>query len=501
VTLGRSIILPWLVVVSLANLAIADDESPPAPPQASAADLPASAEAWSPTPKVTPARRPVAKKAVQQAQHFVQQANSDEPLGFRDAYFQPSSSPGGARPAITQPQAGASDGSSVRQAQYVAQQPDAGAPLGFNGAHFQPSAPIDPSQDPGIFDEPVEEIHEPFDLGAPAPAVSSGDWIRTGRWYTEQSAVYMDRSTTVKNSVVLGTDFSSSSVPHYFNFLQIPLDMGFRPGLRSTVGRDLGRDDRNRDHALEFTFLGFATWHTSGSLVSVVPAGIFSNIDPSNSVVTFNASNAQMFAEASSLDSYELNYRIDSRPKRDQMVYTRDSTWVRQATTSTTQGMFAGLRLVTHNERLNYFGQSSIGNGVYSIFTNNSMIGPQIGFDWFYERSDWRLGMRSKAGGLVNFANQSSNLSILDVNGVPLPGNAITHDSASTLSFMGEMSLIGSYRIRPNFGIRVSYDVIFLTDQALVQNQLTFAPGGLTAISLQHALMFQGASLGFELSR
>ena len=207
-------------------------------------------------------------------------------------------------------------------------------PLGFSGSHFQESAPVDPSMGSEVFEDPYPPLEESLDPNAPAPTISSGEWMRGGYWYTQQSAVFMNRSSNVKNSIILSTDFTSSNIPHYLNFLQIPIDPGFRPGVRSTVGRYLGRDAKNRDHSVEFTFLGFSNWRASDGITAVSPGGIFSNVDPSNATPVFTGSNSQTFAEASLFDSYELNYRIDRRPKRDQMIYTRDSTWIRQATPS-----------------------------------------------------------------------------------------------------------------------------------------------------------------------
>ncbi len=353
-------------------------------------------------------------------------------------------------------------------------------PIGFSGARFQPSMPVDPSLGASMFEDPVE-MSDPLDIEAPAPAVSSREWLRKGYWYTQQSAVFMSRSTNVKNSTVLSTDFSSSSVAHYLNFLQIPIDPGFRPGVRSTVGRYIGRDARNRDHSVEFTFLGFANWKTAGGLDAAIPGNIFSNIDPAAAVTgastpVFNAANTQTFAEASSFDSYELNYVIDRRPVRDQMVYTRDSTWIRRGTPSRMPAIFAGIRVVTINERLNYLSSSSVGNGTYNIFTHNNLVGPQAGFDWFFDHNDWRLGTRLKGGAMVNWTNQTTSVQILDFAGAPLVPNRNQHASDNIFAFVGEINFIGAYRLRPNFAIRVSYDLMWVTSLALAQNQLNFTP-------------------------
>src|SRR5262249_10194535 len=146
---------------------------------------------------------------------------------------------------------------------YAGAGPYGGEPLGFSGSHFDPGPGYGTPPISGIFSAPEEEfLEEPVCADGPAPAVSSGEWLRGGCWYTQQSVVYMSRSSNVKNSIDLGIDFSSAPVgfEHFRNVLRIPVGMGFQPGWRGTIGRYLGRDDRNRDHSVEFTFLGLTHW-------------------------------------------------------------------------------------------------------------------------------------------------------------------------------------------------------------------------------------------------
>ncbi|MBI3836971.1 MAG: BBP7 family outer membrane beta-barrel protein [Planctomycetia bacterium] len=399
----------------------------------------------------------------------------------------------------------------VRPAKFVAQHPNPDEPLGFGGALVEPSTPVDPPAHPSFFDdEPLPEkreaLHEsqaPLDPGGPAPATSSGDWLHNGRWYTEQSVVYMSRAVNVKNQVVLAADLASAALTRQQNTLAI-VDQAFQPGMRSTIGNFLGRDDRNRDHAIEFTFLGLTHWRAAGGLTAVNPGAIFTVLNFTNTVPAFDGAKSQNYVESSSFDSYELNYRVSRRLSHDQMIYTRDSTWVRQCTPATLPSVFAGVRVVTINEKLGYFSQTvaPVVNGAYRVSTHNSLVGPQIGGDWFYERSEWRFGARGKAGALVNWANQSSDVQITDANGgiVPSIQNRNQHASADILSFVGELNLIGAYQLRPNFALRTSYDLMWATNLALAQNQLTFTITNPASVAGQHSLFFQGFSLGFEYS-
>ena len=389
----------------------------------------------------------------------------------------------------------------IRRGQYIARHPNPNEPLGFEGARFSPGAPVDPSLDPGILvDDPIEEFYDPMDPDAPAPTVSSGEWIRNGCWYTQQSAVYMNRNVNIKNQIRLAIDLSSAILPAFMSRLDIAPNMGYEPGLRSTIGRFLGRDPRNRDHALEFTFLGLTHWQHGASLTAQEPGAIISVIDPTNNLPGFNGSNFQSYFQSSSFSSYELNYRINRRLSRDQMIYTRDSTWVRRCTRSPLPSIFGGLRVVSIAETLHYVGDSSTAHGTYDIATHNNLVGLQAGADWFYEHYEWRLGGRVKGGSFVNWSDQSSQVTITDPSGAPLvPSRDVTaFADLHNLAFVGEISFIGAYQFTPNFAFRSSYDLMWVTNLALAQNQITFTPSTPTAISAQHTLFYQGFSFGLE---
>jgi hypothetical protein len=389
-----------------------------------------------------------------------------------------------------------------RPAPYVAQHPNPNEPLGFSEARFspQPGPVIDPAATPGVFDMPYEPIHDTGDPDAPAPAASSGDWLRDGHWYTEQGAVYLTRVTSVKNDVQLAIELVNLGNLDEVA-LDVSLDPGFQPGLLSTIGRYLGRDSHNRSHSVEFSFLGLTHWQFGQSLTADVPGTIFQQIQPAGPFAAqpvYDFSNFQAFDQTSDFNSYEVNYRIDRRLGRDRMVYTRDSCWVREATPSLLCSAFAGVRTVIINERIGWFAESDLGTGSYIVVTHNNMVGPQAGAELFYERAYWRAGVRAKAGALVNWASQSSTVRILEPDGDPLVPNRDEFAKQHTLSFAGGLSFIGEYRFRPNFGLRVSYELMWVTDLALAQNQITFFPSTPAEISLSHTLFFQGVTLGLE---
>ena len=380
----------------------------------------------------------------------------------------------------------------VQPARYIVQHPNPDEPLGFSGARFAPQAGpvVDPAMTSGVFDTPFEPFHESPDPHAPAPAVSSGDWLRDGHWYTEQSVVYVSRTASFRNNVRLAVELIPPLLLDQ-NTLDIGVDLGYEPGLRSTLGRYLGRDARNRNHSVEFTFLGLAHWQFAQSITAEMPGTLMQVIDPLATVPVFNDSDFQGFNQTSDFNSYEVNYRIERRLGRDRMVYTRDSCWVREATPALLCSAFAGVRVAIVDENFNWSATNFLGDGSYVVVTHNNMVGPQVGADLFYERAYWRAGVRAQTGGLVNWASQSTTVRILDDS-----RDEFVKDH--TLAFVGGLSFIGEYRFRPSFGLRVSYDLLWASDLALAQNQITFFPSTPPEISTSHTLFFQGVSLGLE---
>src|SRR5262245_39616311 len=67
-----------------------------------------------------------------------------------------------------------------------------GAYVDQSGPEELPPEPVVPMREEGMPPSPM-----PYDpLDAPAPAVSSGEWMRDGCWYSQQNATYMSRATS-----------------------------------------------------------------------------------------------------------------------------------------------------------------------------------------------------------------------------------------------------------------------------------------------------------------
>jgi hypothetical protein len=381
----------------------------------------------------------------------------------------------------------------VAPAAFIAQAGVPGEPLGFSASRFNPTPgpAVFPGESSAVTYGPEYEDFYNDDPTAPPPTASSGEWLRNGCWYVDVAATYIQRSANVKNDVQLainGDDLTNPFGP--------PTDMGYQPGLLSTFGRYLGRDVRNRDHSVEFTFLGLNHWGAAESISS--PDGlIFPAFDFRAQPPVFNGSQFQSFNMTSDFNSYEFNYRIDWRLGRDKLTYSRDNKWIREAEANWLCSVLGGIRAVFVNESLDWFAANQLGTGDYFVRTHNNLVGPQVGAEIFYDRAYWRLGVKTKAGGLVNWASQSSTVRILDDNSAPLAPNRDEYAESHTMSFVGGVSFLGEYRFRPNFGLRATYDLFWVTSVALAQNQLTFFPSTPPEISDSHSLFYQGFTFGF----
>jgi hypothetical protein len=422
---------------------------------------------------------------------------AEAPLGAA-ARLRPAAPPQGRGPLDPMP--GLRRDVEVAPAAYIAQHPIPNEPLGFSQSKFNPNS--GPIVDPSISGETTyadfgTEYYESDDPDGAAPAVSSGEWIRNGCWYADVGATYFNRSAAVKNDVPLSFDFITASNLD-LSTLVSENNLGYQPGIDFTLGRYLGRDVRNRDHSVEFTFMGLNHWQAAKSITAQDPGGIFLFLDAFAEVPVFEGSNFQSIDQTSDFNSYEINYRIDRRLGRDRMVYSRDNKWVREATSNWTCSVLTGIRTVIVNERMYWFADNTQGTGNYTVNTHNNMVGPQVAGELFYDNAYWRLGVRGKTGALVNFASQSSTVRILDDNGNPLSPNRDESVDGHSMSFVGGLSFIGEYRFRPNFGIKSSFDLLWLTDLALAQNQLTFFPSSPPQLSDSHSLFLNGFTFGFE---
>jgi hypothetical protein len=341
---------------------------------------------------------------------------------------------------------------------------------------------------------------------------STGTWLRRGFWYAEADAVVWNRHWNRDNKFfavedvnVLDPTFFPRS-PNFagqepvFSTNRLLMLDGSEPGedasVRFTIGHFMFRDSKNRDHTTDFTVLGGGDWHQHRVLAAESNFGLFVPFYISGNNRTFNASTRQEVDYSSHFSSFEWNYRVKQRPGRDQMIMDANGHWHRATQKGFSKDYLIGLRFMEMRDILDWRAEDIqvIGNdGSYHIRTDNDMFGFQMGAGLTYDTARWSLGYHVKGG---VFINDATGRSTLDFTADDAQDSDLGF-SADELSFIGEAKLIARWHLLPDFSLRASYEMMYLTSQAVAPNQATF----ITDYSYLNATQdpfYHGASFGFE---
>ncbi len=371
--------------------------------------------------------------------------------------------------------------------------------------------------DPSLMPDPIQVT--PWGGEAPAAVWSSGEWFRSGIWYTTADFLIVRRNRP-RDQLLIGIDVTNPD-DLFFNY---GATGGVEPAMRVTVGRFIGRDWQNRDHSIEVGFLGINEFRTGQSIRAQGEGGLILLLDQKQGGV--NNADLWFTEHASRMHSIEADLRRRHRPEKDRLVMAPDGTWTRQYTSSYVPSMLLGMRYLNLNEDYSFFSRSlgvlqrpsedgepvftSITEteyrGDYDIETRNDLFGIQIGGDLINQREQWHWGVRGKAGAFINFAEQFTVAQFNDLRAerAGQPGDPsidvaprVEHATRANEAFFGEVSLMAAYHFTPNFTARASYDFMFLTGVALAPDQFTFTETN--RLSLDGAIFYQGLSLGLEM--
>lgn len=371
---------------------------------------------------------------------------------------------------------------------------------------------------------------EPVEMGAPAltafdPSMveqaaimySTNAWFRRGFWYSQQDVMLLLRSEG--QDVHISADSSGSDFEFTMATSMLTsktVDPTYAPGTRLTVGRFLGQDVVNRDHAIEFQFMGLFDYSESEALVGVSPFGLDTALGPGNQFFTdgitgqiFGApvdgfSNARRhdIRYDSDFNTGELNYRVMTRPVRDRLALQPNGTWMQHGGASSLRSMLVGLRYIRIDEMFRF--QASFADrqtqGTHQVQTANDLYGIQVGGDFVETYNNWSWGVRFKTGGLFNFANRRTKRDKIteNANNEFVRQTRFQELDNENLAAIVEVGLMASYHIRPNLSARLGYDAIYITGIATAPENLglhdAFRPFEVT-----HDALFHGLSMGVEM--
>ena len=358
---------------------------------------------------------------------------------------------------------------------------------------LQPPAPPDGQTQ----DRQSAELDEPSLLVDPTPVENTGTWFWRGHWYTQQDFFMMRKSQPRWRTVAVDSNSPFDPIKRRpTNRLStISSTHRFEPGARFTLGNILGRDERNRDNALEFTYFGLFDWIASASIGAT---GTSANVDTSlgpglTSVPGFEDATRQAITYRSDLDNFELNLRIRSRLGRDRVVLKPNGVWVRQGNAGQIWSFMGGLRLLSIDELFVY---DSVGDDTSQlrVATHNDMFGLQCGVEFIEQFHEWNWSIGGKLGGLVNFSDRHSRVDTTStVASFPSPQSL----SDENMVFLAEMRLSAAYQIHPHVTLRCAYDVLFVEGFAIASENIALPH--FPVFKIDSNALYHGLSSGFEL--
>lgn len=413
----------------------------------------------------------------------------------------------------------------------------------------------------------------------PASTESSGSWLRRGLWYADIDAVVMQRTWDSSGFVVMqefdsAFDQSVGSINAFLFRQTVAVQQqsvsesspGYDGAARLALGRFLFRDIANRDHNMEMIVFGGAEWNEqTGAEAQLTEAGaglfelrsdIFGNsaaaslpptieafdqrglhvpqgIDGSGptrvdfipSFVSFDRSRAMQTEYSSDFQSWEWNYSMAQRMRRDRMEMNPAGQWVRRAQPGITWDYLAGLRYFDVGERFDWAAQGIVinappviftrvgntqfyenndpmqfsdTNGAYNIQTSNNLFGFQLGGGLTYETDRWNVSLHTKHGFMVNDARATSNLTFTDPNDPTVAVNNFGRDlHENGLSYLAQGGLTARYHLRPNLSLRVGWEFMYVTGLALAPNQIDFNPA-INQLHITGDSFYSGVTAGTE---
>lgn len=418
---------------------------------------------------------------------------------------------------------------------------------------YEPLSPIPASQDDELL----------LSGNYPAVTESSGTWMRRGLWYADIDAVVMARTwNSVGVAMFEEYELINSRVLTSVNTVDIPTLLraqnqtlsegspGYQAAARIALGRFLFRDQSNRDHTAEMVVFGGPEWKETLAadaqhllpdvnigdrvLITDIPPGVVrtilngdgtativgderglhvpgqidgsqvANVDASQSFASFDRASAMQMEYASRFHSWEWNYNVAQRMRKDRMEMQPNGEWVRRAAPGITWDYTAGLRYFDVEERLDWFAQDIVSidptdgdtDGSYLARTSNNLFGLQLGAGLTYESDRWNVTVSTKQGFAINDARATTALTFVDPDeDTSIALNNYTTDlHENGVSYIGTGSILARYYLRPNFSLRAGWEFMYVTGLALAPNQVNFNPAAaqlhVTGDSFYHGISF-----------
>jgi Putative beta barrel porin-7 (BBP7) len=345
-------------------------------------------------------------------------------------------------------------------------------------------------------------------------------------WYARADVTFLSRSrpprlvfSRVRQTLILSGTPIGFDLP-VLSTTQVKFD--FEPGTRVTIGRGLYRDILDRQHCVEFTFLGLFNWGVNTSIRgarisngAIVFGSLLSDINAGGTDIGgrilggYNGADEHHVRSLSDLNSYELNYRLRRLPGRDRMVAGIGDTWTRQCTPGMQGSLLTGVRYLSINEQMSFSSNGVASDlmgdpiaefsAAYRVVTHNDLVGWQIGGDMTAQDCTWSLGMSCKAGVFANVSNQTSYVAVNNNFFAASPNNFFKASDVG-VAFVGDLGMTATWRPTPRITLRSTYDFMWVNGIALGPQQMQQDLVNPSPARVNHTsyTVFQGVSLGGE---
>lgn len=321
----------------------------------------------------------------------------------------------------------------------------------------------------------------------------SGTQLWRGHWYTEQEFIVLVKNPG--NRIQYSFDSSNGDT-----LAASALRFTFEPGLRFTLGNNIGRDEKNRDHSIEMTFFGLFDWEESafqrggdsGSLDS-----LFSNFERfgTGTIVGFDNADTHSLLYRADLNSLELNLRIRSRLGRDAMAMQPDGSWVREMVGGRVFSIMGGMRLMSINEHFVFDSVTPTDLARTTLDTHNDMFGLQGGVSIIDQYASWSWGATAIGGGMYNFAQRRVRADTL-IGGVT--GFDEIDQTGKGLVLLLGLRLFGKVQLHPHMALQAGYELLHLGGGLAMAPENVATGPDFGTLNVSGEGMYHGVHTGME---
>jgi hypothetical protein len=346
--------------------------------------------------------------------------------------------------------------------------------------------------------------------------ISSGKWFSSGQWYGSAEVLMMSRSRNYRRVMgydpsVVGILPANRGLAGSFVTTGIPWDLV--PGARLTIGEHLGRDDLDRDQSVEFTYYGGLSFFVRDSynarpnsfLVTPLAGTILPGLPGFTGAQTYDST------IGSNYNSLELNYKLDRRLGRDQLIMSPNGGWSRHAERGWLPAVLIGTRVASVNETFTFASSRpgvsrSAYSGTYDIQTQNILWGLNLGGELISQNEHYYWGLRGRVTPAVSFASNQQQAA--GVNTLPPPpsvaqvarGAFSWRQAADQVGpgFLGDLTILGGWQVTPNFAVQVGYDFLWVAGIATATRQFNLDNVRPNSIDGGGQVFYNGLSMGVE---